>query len=129
MRNFLLTLLVFVMLTPGLACAGFMDNQKPSMAMAGLSKGMPCCPKSDPQSDMGTKLFKDCAKIDLQHADNAPLLKKSDIAKVFLPVIGTQDQSNAFSPASLEIRGSPPERLSASETHPPILLSFGRLRI
>jgi hypothetical protein len=124
MENFILSLLVFVMLTPGLACAQFMGHQKPFMA-----KEMPCRPDHEKSPDVGAAFFKDCAKIDLQHADNAPLLKKPDIAKVFFPFVYAQRLGNSLSSVGLAIRGPPLGRLSASETHPPILLYSQRLRI
>lgn len=114
------------MFMPGLACAEIMKAQKPHMAMA---KDMPCCPKAPQKSDMGGMLFKDCMKIDLQHAINAPLLKKIDSAKI-LPYILPQVTANDFglSQARL-IRGppDPPEIVRLSSL--PVFLATQRLRI
>lgn len=129
MKKFLLSLLILVMFTPSLACAQFMQMQKPHMAMAGMAEDMPCCPKSAQKSDMGGMLFKDCAKIDLQHTSDAPLLKKVDIVKAS-PYILPQDvmvQNYGLMQAHL-IRGlpDPPEIF---RTYPPIFLATQRLRI
>ncbi|MFH1157640.1 MAG: hypothetical protein V1721_01955 [Pseudomonadota bacterium] len=135
MKKFLLSLLVFVMLTPGLACAGFMDyqksnGQKPHMTMAGMAKEMPCCPEDDQKSDIGTMLFKDCAKIDLQHVNGAPLLKKVDIVKISIPYILSQDMAPDYFSVSkgVPIHG-PPERTEVFQSYPPIFLATQRLRI
>ena len=129
MKKFLLTLLVFVMLTPGLACAGVMGNAKPHMAMAGMAKEMPCCPKSDQKSDMGGMLLKDCAKIDLQHVGDSLLLKKVDVVKIS-PYILPQDLIAVnFEPSqALSIRG-PPDPPEIFRSYPPIFLTTQRLRI
>jgi len=135
MKKFLLSLLILVMLTPGLACAKFMDNQKspgqkPHMAMAGMAKGMPYCPKPGQKSDMGTLLFKDCAKIDLQQVNDAPSLKKVDIVKISFPYILPQDLTagNFAVSKGLLIRG-PPGPPEIFRSYPPIFLATQRLRV
>jgi hypothetical protein len=134
MKKFLLSLLVLVMLTPGLACAKFVDNQKsqkPHMAMAGMAKEMPCCPESDQKSgDISTMFFKDCAKIDLQHVKDGPLLKKVDLVKISPPYILAQD----LTADNLAISGDrlihdPPDPPEIFQSYPPIFLATLRLRI
>lgn len=126
MKRFLLSLLVFVMLTPGLACAQFMHGQKQHTSMVGMVKKMPCCPKSECP---GTKLFKDCAKIDLQHATDVPLLKKAEITKI-LPYILPQDHlaGNLVASRGLLIHG-PPDPPEIFRSYPPVFLATQRLRI
>lgn len=131
MKKFLLSLLVLVMFTPSLSCAQFMHEQKPQMAMAGMAKDMPCCPKPDQKkSDCpDTMLFKDCAGIDLQHVTDLPLLKKVDVVKIS-PYILPQDvmaQSYGLMQAHL-IRG-PPDPPEIFRSYPPIFLTTQRLRI
>ncbi len=121
--------MVLAMFTPGLACAQFMDYHKPHMAQ--MAKDMPCCPKSKSTSDMGGMLFKDCMKVDLQHANDLPLLKKVDIAKHTFPAVQVLAFNEGFASISNRTaRGPPFERLSdLSESHLPIFLATQRLRI
>ena len=132
MKKFLLSLLVLVMFTPSLACAGFMDGQKslkPHMAMSAAAREMPCCPKNTQKPDMGGMLFKDCAKIDLQHADNTPLLKKVDIVKVS-PYILPQDMiAESLGILQAHLIRSPPDPPEIFRSYPPIFLVTQRLRI
>lgn len=133
MKNFLLSLLVLVMFTPSLACAGFMDNpqsKKPPMAMAGMAKEMPCCPKSTQKSDgMGTMLFKDCAKIDLQHVGDSLLLKKVDFVEISLYIL-PQDLIGAnFELSQAHLIRGPPDSPEIFRSYPPIFLTTQRLRI
>ncbi|MBI3442094.1 MAG: hypothetical protein HY052_09900 [Proteobacteria bacterium] len=129
MKKFLLTLLVFVMFTPSLSCAQFMQTQKPHMAMAGMAKDMPCCPKADQKSDMGTKFFKDCAKIDLQQAGDGLLLKKVDSVQAS-PYILPQDLIAAqFEFSRAHFIHGPPDPPEIFRSYPPIFLTTQRLRI
>lgn len=128
MKRFLLSLLVLVMFTPSLACAQFMQAQKPHMEMAGMAKSMPCCPKETQKSDMGGMLFKDCAKIDLQHATDAPLLKKADIAKISPYILPPAVAAHSYGTMQARlIRGPPPPEITGS--YPPVFLATQRLRI
>jgi hypothetical protein len=130
MKNFLLTLLVFVMLTPGLACANMMSRGSTHRVTAEMAKGMPCCPESEHKSDMGTMLLKDCAKIDLQHVGDSLLLQKTDIVKAALPSILAQDRiaGNLLPSQARFIRG-PPDPSEGFRSSPPIFLTTQRLRI
>lgn len=130
MKNFLLTLLIFAMFTPGLACAQFMQPHKTHMSMAGTMRDMPCCPKPAQKECPGGMFFKDCMKIDLQHTTDAPLVKKTDIVKI-VPYILPQDvmvHSFGILQASL-IRGPPDPPEIASLSSLPIFLTTQRLRI
>jgi hypothetical protein len=126
MKRFLLSLMVLVMLTPGLACAQFMDNHKAPMA-----KTMSDCPKSKTSPEKGMTFFKDCLKVDLQQASSAPLLKNPDIAKHSFPFVQVLALNKEFSsPGNHAARGPPFEgRLSLSGTQLPIFLMTQRLRI
>lgn len=129
MKKVLLSLLILVMFTPSLACAQFMQVKKPHMAMAGMAKDMPCCPKSAQKSDMGGMLFKDCAKIDLQHTTDAPLLKKVEIVKI-PPYILPQDvTAHSFGVLQARLIRGPPDPPEIFRSYPPIFLTTQRLRI
>src|ERR1035437_5702075 len=108
MKKVLLTLLIFVMHTPGLACAQFMQPQKAHMAMAGMAKNMPCCPKPSQKDCPGGMFFKDCMKVDLQQVGDSLLLKKVDVVKI-IPYMMPQDQiaDNLSVSKSLQIHGPP----------------------
>jgi hypothetical protein len=128
MKRLLLSLLVFVMFTPGLSCAKVMHHQNPHRAMTGMMKDMPCCPKDDQKSEPGTMLFKDCAKIDLQHVGDASLLKKADVDKI-IPYIVPRNLAAAgfvLTPARY-IHGPEPPEIAGS--YPPVFLATQRLRI
>ncbi len=131
MKRFILSLLVLVMFTPSLACAKFMDHQKtpqPHMTMMASAQGMPCCPEANQKSDAGTRLFKDCAKIDLQHVGDVSLLKKADSANVpyILPQVLTAD--NLAISKGLLMHG-PPALAENFRSYPPVFLATQRLRI
>jgi len=131
MRRFILSLMVLIMFTPGLACAQFMQHQQQQPHMAQMAKDMPCCPKPAQKDCPGGMFFKDCMKIDLLHASDAPILKKVDIAKHTFPVVQILALNESFCFISNSTaRGPPFERLSGlSETHLPIFLATQRLRI
>ena len=133
MRRFVLSFLVLVMFTPGLACANLMHNTSQSKAPSHheMGKDMPCCPKkSAEKSDMGTMLFKDCAKIDLQSAGDGALLKKAEIVKADPSYVLSHDLiiGRPGTAKTLLIRGppDPPEILSS---YPPVFLATQRLRV
>jgi hypothetical protein len=128
MKRFLLSLMVLVMFTPGLACAQFMQHQQSHMA--GMAKDMPCCPKPK-LPDCAGMLFKDCMKIDLQHTADTLLLKKQVPVKygfdfatlVISPLAASIVEANAA-------RAPPFERsLGVSQTNLPVFLATQRLRI
>jgi len=111
-----------------------MDSQKspkPHMAMAGMAKDMPCCPESDQKSgDMSAMFFKDCAKIDLQHVNDAPLLKKVDLVKISPPYILAQDLiADSFAISGDRLIRGPPDPPEIFRSYPPIFLATQRLRI
>lgn len=128
MRRFLSLLMALVMLMPGLACANMMHTQEPAAAHMHMAKDMPCCPKHKPSPDSATMLMKDCMKVDLQQASDAPLLKKVDLVKYapfFIPPV-TFQQNIGISEAKRA--RDPPERRSVS-LKSPVYLSTLRLRI
>jgi hypothetical protein len=129
MRKFVFSLLILVMLTPGLACAGFMGDQKPHMAMAGMADDMPCCPQSAQKSDMGGMFFKDCAKIDLQHVGDGLLLKKADIVKVSPYILPQDIIAGHFSLLRVRLIRGPPDPSEIFRSYPPVFLATRRLRI
>lgn len=131
MKRILLSLMVLLMLMPGLACANMMHDQKQAAPMAGMSGDMPCCPKHKPAPDKGTMLMQDCMKVDLQQAADMPLMKKIDTVKHTYPFILTQIANvNLVLVRSHTARGPPPNGpISLSEVHNPVFLLTQRLRI
>jgi len=130
MKHFLLSLMVLMMLTPGLACARFMPHHKASAPHMHMAKDMPCCPKQKTPPCDGTMLFKDCMHIDLQHTVDAPLLKKADIQK-YTPALFLSDAfGRGFNVmASRTARGPPPDRQAVLAESQPVYLATLRLRI
>lgn len=132
MKKFLLTLLILVMFTPSLACAQFMQPQtqkQQRMAMADMAKDMPCCPEDVQKSDMSGMLFKDCAKVDLQHVNDAPLLKKVDTGKVSPYILPQEVMTEGFGFSHGRLIRGPPDPPEIIGSYPPIFLTTLRLRI
>lgn len=127
MKRFLLSLMVLVMLTPGLACAQFMPQQKAVAAHAQMPGDMPCCPKPKVPHCHGL-FMKDCMHIDMYHSTGAPLLKKVDIKK-YSPALVLSDSRQGFTIAVNRAVHDPPERQSAFAEPQPVYLATLRLRI
>lgn len=98
------------------------------MSMAGMTQEMPCCPQDVQKSDMSGMLFKDCAKIDLQHVADALLLKKVDITKISPYILPHDLIADVRLSQARFIRG-PPNPPEISGSYPPIFLITQRLRI
>lgn len=136
MRKILLSFLVLIMLTPSLACA-MPVCAEPAKAVAAAK--MPCGDhmnmehhgdKKEKKSSSGM-LMKDCMGLELQVADNGPVLHKPDVTKD-LPIVMALN----VEPVSVwtlgnvsTIRGPPPDWPGHSQTRPSILLTTQRLRI
>ena len=120
MKQFLLSFLMVVMLTPSLVCAMpvCMDE-----ALAAKAK-MPCADHaphdSDKKENKSNKLtlMSDCAGVDMQKADTSSWDKTDETASDFIVHrdVGT-------------IRGPPPDWPALSRTQPSILLTTQRFRI
>lgn len=126
MRQSLISLLMFVMFMPSLACGNLMFAKK-----AQAAQETPChgnVQKSN--ADEATMLFKDCARIDLSHADHGNTIQKPEIQidKVFYALIDLSANSSFTPVRANQIRG-PPIIAAASETYPPLYLTTQRLRI
>ena len=122
-KRLLLTLMVFVMLTPSLACAGIMC---PPMSNLASVTDMPCCPKCPHET--GVKFFKDCSGIDLQSVYDHIALNKQVMHSHDLFVMADSirlDFIIAVSPHGIR---APPLDYGHS-SFPPIYLSTQRLRI
>lgn len=122
MKRLLLTLLVLVMLTPSLACAGILCHP----ASKTVSMDMPCCPKCPHET--GVKFFKDCSGIDLQGVADHIVLKKPVMHSHDLFVLTEVPQLVFAVTVSQHGIRAPPLSYHLSNT-PPIYLSTQRLRI
>lgn len=130
MKKFLLGFLMFMMLTPGLACGPFMGMGR---AQAAPMTDMPDCKGMDMDSSEksgGDRVFfKDCSKTDLFSADLASLQKPDIDGKVFFTVLAEAAPVYIFNPADTRsIRGPPPGWPDVSQTQPSILLTTQRFR-
>lgn len=119
MKNLVLSLLVLVILLPGLACADIMRHASAKGHCHSMNHKVP------PE---GVKLFKDCARIDLQKTDTSVLKKPVFEKQVFFV------NAPAVTPLSVryhDVRttGPPVKRLTSDVTHPSVLLISPRLRI
>lgn len=138
MKKFLLGLLMFVMLTPGLACGPFMASAKAAQATQSMPiadmpdcKGMGMATDSQKKpSDSGNHVFfKDCSKTDLFSVDHVDLKKPDLSGKVLFLAWATMPPEYNFKPADDNaIRGPPPDWPNLSETQPSILLTTQRFR-
>ena len=126
MKKVIFSLLILVMMLPGLACANIMSHA-PAKHMVGMLN----CPGMNHKStSQGIALFKDCSKADLQKVSDGSVLKKPVFAKegFFTPSLISSlnfyPVRQAFYPT-----GPPFVRLTENLTYPPILLTVPRLRI
>jgi len=74
-------------------------------------------------------LFKDCAKIDLQHATDAPLPKKVDIVKISPYILPQALIADSFAISTGLLVHDPPALPDIFRSYPPIFLATQRLRI
>lgn len=128
MKSILMTLMMLVMLTPGLACAQTMCANMD--AMAEQIEDMPCHGEmADALAAPGVMIALDCAGIDLAKADGAASVKapgspeQIDYALAF-----NNMQSGVPSADDHLIRGPPPVRLG-NLSYPAIYLGTQRIRI
>ncbi len=134
MRKFLISLLMLLMLMPGLACGPFMSTGKAHAAQP--MQGMEDChgmgmDKSQKAPDHeGKVFFKDCMKNDLSGVDHT-ILKIPDLnGKILFTAWIAIIPDFGFAPPNAQtIRGPPPDWPAFSRTHPSILLTTQRLRI
>ena len=124
MKKLILSLLVFAMMLPGLACAEILHHAPAKQSCHGMKQA----PASSPS---GVMLFKDCAKSDLQKTSSVPVLKKPVFEKDYfsVPIVLGSLVSSDGHPSSFHATGPPFVRLTSDITHPPILLTSPRLRI
>ncbi len=132
MRKFLISLLMLLMLMPGLACGPFMNAGKAYAAQS--MQGMKDCPgmggsQKAPDHE-GKVFFKDCMKNDISGVDHT-VLKTPDLngKTLFTAWIATIPDFSFAPPNAQTIRGPPPDWPTFSLTQPSILLTTQRLRI
>jgi hypothetical protein len=128
MKKVLLSFLMILMLTPGLACA------MPSCVHheeVQASSDKPCHDEAE-QSEKhhGPITNADCAKTDLQNVADQ-VVKKSDLpGTVFIPAVTeTAAPQQPQLANNSKIRGPPPDWPGLSETSPPVLLTTQRIRL
>lgn len=135
MKQFLNSLFILLMLTPGLACGPFMAATKALAAQPTAMADMPDCKgmgMDGPKKQSGDEhtFFKDCSKTDLFSADHAGLQSPDLDGKVIFTAWTDIVPMHVFSPASVHsIRGPPPDWPDISQTRPSILLTTQRLRV
>lgn len=133
MKKMLFGILVFLMLTPSLACAMPVCFDKAEAVKA----NQPCAghasehhgDKSEPKSKKAG-LMADCMGVDFQKADTAsfekPDLKSDSIHFIMADGLALNNVSHTDAGT---IRGPPPDWPALSQTQPSILLTTQRLRI
>lgn len=127
MKKVLLSFLMLLMLTPGLACAmpSCVHHEETQ-----ASSDKPCHDESGRgEKHHGPITNADCAKTDLQNVADQ-VVKKSDLpGQVFIAAIaaGSISKQIRFADNS-NIRGPPPDWPDLSETNPSILLTTRRIR-
>jgi hypothetical protein len=134
MRKILITFLMLLMVTPGLACGPFLGAAKAQAAQVSMP-GMPDCKGMGMDSQKKARnggdhvFFKDCAKVDLSGVDHANLKAPDLSGKVFfVALLATTPDYSVPPPAANAIRGPPPDWPGLSETQPSILLTTQRFR-
>ena len=135
MRKFLLSFLMLVMLTPGLACglilgAGKAQAAQPSMPGMSDCKGMGVDSQKKASDNGEPVFFKDCAKVSLSGVDHASLKAPDLGSKIFFIAWAATTLDYSFKPAAYHtIRDPPPGWPGLSETQPSILLTTQRFRV
>lgn len=128
-------MLILLMLTPSLACAMPACEAK---AEGSAVASLPCAEhhsgrNSDNKDEESGKvnLLIDCMGVDMQKADTATNLNKSDVKNDFITYPLVADiAANRFLPADTGvIRGPPPDWPTLSQTQPSILLTTRRIRV
>lgn len=131
---------MLVMLMPGLVCGPFMAGIGKAQAATVRTASMPEChdmvmagrnaaDKKPAKSD-STRLFKDCAGIDLCDTDHV-VLKNPDMTGTLFPAAWTDGASRPVFVLSMDtgIRGPPPDWPGLlSETRLPVLSTTQRFR-
>lgn len=132
---------MLVMLMPGLTCGPFMAGIGKAHAATVRAGIMPCHDmaamdknargKSPTKSEhSGTRLFKDCAGIELCDTDHV-ILKKPDMSGKLFPATWTDRTFHPAFTLSMDtgIRGPPPDWPGlVSGTRPPVLSTTQRFR-
>ncbi len=134
MKKFLLSFLMLVMLTPGLACAGIICVQETGMTEATTS--VPPCHEQAATSSVdfekSVMLMGDCSGAELAQADNGPSLQKPDLQlnKIFYGRVDLA-ATDVFEPARQNLIRGPPlsDVFLTAQTTPPLLLTTQRIRI
>lgn len=128
MKKALISFLMLLMLTPGLACAmpSCVHHEETQ-----ASSEKPCHDEAEQgEKYHGPMTNADCAKTDLQNvADQA--VKKSDLPdQAFIPaIVESAMPQQAQLADNTKIRGPPPDWPGLSETSPPVLLTTQRIRL
>lgn len=137
MRKFLLSFLMLIMLTPSLACAMPVCAEPAQAAKPMAMSDMPPCHGMEHHGDKKEKksssgmLMKDCMGLELQVADNGPVIHKPDVTKD-LPIVMAfnVEPVHVWTVGDISgIRGPPPDWPSHFQTQPSIILTTQRLRI
>ena len=128
MRSILTTLMMLVMLTPGLACAKTMCANMD--AMAAQAEDVPCHGEmAEMDIEPGVMIAIDCAKIDMASADPVPTIKApTDTVQVGFAVWVAEEVHGLQIADARYIRG-PPDKDFSQSTYPPIFLNTQRIRI
>jgi hypothetical protein len=135
MRNFLTFLLIFLMLTPSLACA--MPTCGPKAKDSVVTAVLPCADHypnhetgSKKQSGGKVNLLIDCMGVDMQKADITSLDKPDIKNDIIVYALVADVAISRFMPTDAgTIRGPPHDWPALSRTQPPILLTTQRFRI
>ena len=128
MRSILTTLMMLVMLTPGLACAKTMCANMNAVAVQ--AEDMPCHGEmTEMDADPAIMIAIDCAKVDLAFADPVPTIKApADTVHLGFATWAAEQVHGLQIAGARYIRGPPDTGFSYS-TYPPIFLNTQRIRI
>lgn len=132
MRKVLLNLLVLLMLTPSLVCAMPMCAGKSGKT---ATASVPCAGHHGEHDTKPAReklrFVQDCMGVDLTSADNAPVLKAPDLARVAALIIPAASflAAQAIPVDKHHIRGPPPDWPEPHQTQPSVLLITQRLLI
>lgn len=132
MKKIFLGLLMFIMLTPSLACAmPVCADEAQAAAIEQPCAGHVSHHESGKDNKTGkVNLLQDCMGVDLQMADSVFAKKPDTQNSINLAALINHDQLPAWPPAKAAgIRGPPPDWSDLSRSRPYILLITQRFRI
>lgn len=132
MRKFLFSFLIFLILTPSLACAMPVcaPEKQQQIIHEHCTDGFVSYQAREKTQNGKVKFLLDCMGVDMQKADTASIDKPDLKTDFVVYVLATDIVTSQITHTDADsIRGPPPDWPSAPETQPSLILTTQRFRI